>query len=72
MMDFTEVKDRLKQHHWRMRFAFLPVRRVVLDKEYVVDGGWYWWRIVVEVKVGLLQEWTAYAHYNDNVKFEGG
>ena len=50
----------------RTRFAWFPVRRWVHDTgHYVKREGWYWLRTVVEVKAGLLDEWTAYGHYND-------
>ena len=53
----------------RTRFALFPVRRWVKDEgRYFKREGWYWLRNVVEVQAGLLKEWTAYAHYNEDQK----
>lgn len=55
---------------WRLRFAFLPVDRWESygDKDqWRQANGKYWWRIVFEVRAGLIDEWTAYSHYNDNL-----
>lgn len=56
------------KHVWRLRFAFLPVKRVKMVRPFVEDDGYYWLRIVFEVRVGMLDTWTAYAHYNDKLQ----
>lgn len=71
-MDFTELKDKVKRHKWRMRFALLPVKRIKLVDGFIEEDGYYFWRIVIEVECGLIPTWTAYAHFNDGVKFSGG
>jgi len=70
-VEFTELKDRIKSHKWRLRFSFFPTKRIMLIGGCVVHDGYYFWRIVIEVEVGLGSEWTAYSHFNDDVKFSG-
>lgn len=51
---------------WRSRFAFLPVPRIVMDSSgFIRLEGKYWLKHVIEVKVGLIPEWTAYASHNE-------
>lgn len=69
-MEFTELKDKLRLHEWRLRFAFLPAKRIEMIGGCVVHSGYYFWRIVVEVNFGF-SGWTAFAHFNDDVKFSG-
>lgn len=52
---------------WRLRFAFFPVRRWKTKDGNAEQVGWYWWKSLYEVKAGLLNEWTAYASYNDGM-----
>ena len=59
-------------HIWRFRFTFFPVKRIEKDENgYISHKGYYWWRIIFEVKVGINDEWTAYSHHNDHVELEG-
>lgn len=52
---------------WRSRFAFLPIPRIVLDDAgFINKEGKYWLKHVIEVRVGLIPEWTAYASHNDS------
>lgn len=56
-------------HKVRTRFAWLPVSRWERepdDTRFFRIRGWYWLREVVEVKVGVVPEWTAFAHYNED------
>lgn len=47
----------------RTRFALLPRRLWRLNAAgFIEPCGWAWLRRVVEVRVGLLDEWTAYEH----------
>lgn len=64
--ELTLKSGRLSHHRYRVRFAFLPVRRWLLRKS-AEERGWYWWRIVIEVRSGVLNEWTAYARHNDEL-----
>lgn len=70
-MEFTELKDKVRMHKWRLRFAFLPVKRIKLVDGFIEEDGWYFWRIILEVECGVVPTWTAYAHFNDNVRYCG-
>lgn len=60
---FTLQKDYFE---WRSRFAFLPVPRIVIDDAgFINEEGRYWFKHVIEVKVGLIPQWTAYASHNE-------
>jgi len=59
----NEVSDLHKQ---RVRFAWLPIKRWIIRNGFAEYSGHYWLQYVVEVKAGVLCEWTAYARYNDN------
>ena len=49
------------------KFAWLPIRRWVKNGHHTfTTRGFYWFRYVKVMRAGLLDEWTAYAHYNDN------
>jgi len=59
-------------HKWRVRYAILPVARYIIKERFVEKEGSYSFRNVFEVKVGLHNEWTAYADYNDDLKVVEG
>jgi len=66
-MDIFDLSEKAKAHTWRIRFVFFPVDRVKLVDKWIQKDGKYFFRIVFEVKVGLVPKWTAYAHHNDNL-----
>lgn len=60
---FAKQKDYFE---WRSRFAFIPVPRIVIDDAgFINEDGKYWMRHIIEVKVGLIPKWTAYADHNE-------
>jgi len=52
-------------HKQKLVFAWLPVKRWIIKDGFASTRGRYWLRYVVVVKAGILNEWTAYARYND-------
>lgn len=66
----ADLHQEMKIHNWRMRFAFTPVKRIKIVKGCIEHDGYYWWRIIFEVRVGVVPIWTAYAHMNDELKFD--
>jgi len=68
-MELIDLSQQMKVHKWRIRFAFLPVKRIKMVKGYIEEDGYYWLRIVFEIECGLVPIWTAYAHMNDGVRY---